>query len=197
MTDASPSPLPSPLPLTIRAAGRADVPLILSLIRELAEYEHLSNACVVSESLLADHLFGAHPAAEVVLGFLADQPAAYALFFTSFSTFLGRPGIYLEDLFVRTHLRGRGVGKTMLAHVAAIACQRGCGRLEWSVLDWNQPAIQFYARLGGRPLSQWRMYRLAGAELDALAAHRRAAHGTDARREAISGQERQTPSGGV
>jgi GNAT superfamily N-acetyltransferase len=155
--------------LEIRTATEDDVPLILSLIKELAEYERLSHEVVATEEALRDSLFGERQVAEVVLGYVGDAPAGLALFFHNFSTFLGKPGIYLEDLYVRPRYRGTGYGKTLLTHVARLARERGCGRLEWSVLDWNEPAIGFYTALGAVPLDGWTVYRVTGAALDDLA----------------------------
>ena len=155
--------------LEIRPATERDVPLILSLIRELAEYERLSHEIVATEEILRDSLFGERPAAEVLLGYVGDDPAGFALFFHSFSTFLGRPGIYLEDLYVRPEFRGAGVGRVFLRHLARLAKDRGCGRLEWWVLDWNKPAIGFYEALGAVPMGDWTVYRIAGEALDELA----------------------------
>ncbi|MCI0572936.1 MAG: GNAT family N-acetyltransferase [Myxococcaceae bacterium] len=157
----------------IRQARREDVPLILQLIRELAEYEKLSHEVVATEAQLHEHLFGARPAAEVLIGEVNGEPVGFALFFQSFSTFLARPGLYLEDLFVRPAFRGKGLGKELLAELAHLAVQRGCGRLEWSVLDWNAPAIAFYQRMGARPLDGWTVNRLTGEALRDVAAQRR------------------------
>ena len=156
--------------LEIRPATERDVPLILSLIRELAEYESLSHEIVASEEMLRDSLFGERPAAEVLLGYVGEDPAGFALFFHSFSTFLGRPGIYLEDLYVRPEFRGAGIGRALLVHLARLARARDCGRLEWSVLDWNEPAIGFYKTIGASPVSGWTVYRLTGEALEELAA---------------------------
>jgi GNAT superfamily N-acetyltransferase len=158
------------MPLTIRSATVADVPLILDLIRGLAEYERLPHEVVATEALLRETLFGPAPGAEVLLAELDGESAGFALFFHNFSTFLGRRGLYLEDLFVRPAARGRGVGRALLARLAAIARQRGCGRFEWSVLDWNEPAIGFYRSLGAVPMDDWTVYRVAGPALDRLAA---------------------------
>jgi len=152
---------------TIEGAGERDVPLILAFIRELAEYERLSDEVVATEEGLRAALFGTRPAAEVVIGRCRGEPVGFALFFHNFSTFVGRPGMYLEDLYVRPSQRGRGFGEALLAHVARLACERGCGRMEWAVLDWNEPAAAFYRKLGAVPMSDWTVYRLAG---DALAA---------------------------
>jgi GNAT superfamily N-acetyltransferase len=156
--------------LEIRAATEADVPLILSLIRELAEYERLSHEVVATEEALRDSLFGERPVAEVLIGHLGDEPAGFALFFHNFSTFLGKPGIYLEDLYVRPEFRGAGIGRALLIHLARLARARDCGRLEWSVLDWNEPAIGFYKSIGASPVSGWTVYRVTGEALDELAA---------------------------
>jgi GNAT superfamily N-acetyltransferase len=155
--------------LEIRPGTEVDVPLILSLIRELAEYERLSHEVVATEEMLRDSLFGERRVAEVLLGHLDGEPAGFALFFHSFSTFLGRPGIYLEDLYVKPEFRGEGVGRALLVHLARLARDRGCGRLEWSVLDWNEPAIGFYRRLGASPVSGWTVYRVTGEALEELA----------------------------
>jgi GNAT superfamily N-acetyltransferase len=156
-------------PLRIEPATRADVPLILGFIRELAEYERLLDRVVATEALLREQLFGERPAAEVVLARWQAEPAGFALFFHNFSTFVGRRGLYLEDLFVRPAYRGKGVGRALLAFLARTAQLRGCGRLEWSVLDWNEAAIGFYRSLGAEPMSDWTVYRLEGAPLAALA----------------------------
>ena len=157
--------------VTLRSATADDAGDILGLIRGLAEYEKLEHEMVASEADLRDTLFGDRPAAEVVLAFVPDDasPAGFALFFPSYSTFLGRPGIYLEDLFVRPDHRGRGVGRALLSHLAALAVERGCGRLEWSVLDWNEPALRFYRSLHAVPMDEWTVQRLTGAALEALA----------------------------
>ena len=158
--------------LTIRGAEERDVPLLLSLIRELAEYERLAGEVVATEEDLSRSLFGERPAAEVLVATLDGLPVGFALFFHNFSTFLGRRGLYLEDLYVRPAARGRGVGRALLVRLAAIAVERGCGRLEWAVLDWNDPAIGFYRRLGASPMSDWTVFRLAGPALAALAGGR-------------------------
>jgi GNAT superfamily N-acetyltransferase len=156
--------------LEIRAATEDDVPLILSLIKELAEYERLSHEVVATEEALRDSLFGERPVAEVLIGHLGDEPVGFALFFHNFSTFLGKPGIYLEDLYVRPEFRGAGIGRALLVHLARVARERGCGRLEWSVLDWNEPAIGFYKKIGASPVSGWTVYRVTGEALDDMAA---------------------------
>ncbi len=145
---------------SIRLATRADVPTILSLIRELAEYERAPNDVVATEAGLAEALFGEHPAAEVLLGEASGAPVAFALFFHNFSTWMGRRGLYLEDLFVRPEVRGKGYGRALLVRLAALAHERGCGRMEWAVLDWNESAIQFYRSLGAKPNDEWTIFRL-------------------------------------
>jgi GNAT superfamily N-acetyltransferase len=155
--------------LLIRPATENDVPLILSFIRQLAEYEHLLHECVATEENLRESLFGLKPSAEVLLAFSSKQPVGFAVFFHNFSTFLGRPGIYLEDLFVVPEMRGRGYGKALLVHLARLAKERKCGRLEWAVLDWNEPSIQFYKKLGAVPMSDWTVYRVTGEALNLLA----------------------------
>jgi len=154
----------------IRRAMEEDVPLILSLIRELAGYERLSHEVYATEDLLRFHLFGERRTAEAVIGHHGDEPVGFALFFLSFSTFLGRPGIYLEDLYVRPEFRGTGIGRAMLAHVAGQAKERDCGRLEWSVLNWNEPAIRLYRGIGAVSMDDWTVYRVTGEALDELAA---------------------------
>ena len=154
--------------LRIRGAESDDVQVIARLIRELAKFEKLEDQVVATDELLRAGLFGPRPYAEAVIAEEDAQPIGFALFFHTFSTFLARPGLYLEDLFVLAEHRGRGVGRALLAHLAHLAVERGCGRLEWSVLNWNQEAIRFYERLGARPNSEWTVYRLAGESLDAL-----------------------------
>jgi len=153
----------------LRAATRDDVPVIAELIRGLARFEKLEHEVVMTEALLDIGLFGDRPYAEVVLAEDDGRPVGFALFFHNFSTFLGRPGIYLEDLFVLPEHRGSGIGRMLLAHLARLAVERGCGRLEWAVLDWNRDAIQFYERLGAWPNSDWTVYRLTGEALTGLA----------------------------
>jgi GNAT superfamily N-acetyltransferase len=146
-----------------------DVPVILGMIRALAEYEQLTHEVVATEDDLRHSLFGPRPAGEVVLAYAGETPIGFALFFHNFSTFLGRHGLYLEDLFVVPDWRGKGVGKQLLAHVASIAESRNCGRLEWAVLDWNESAIAFYRRMGAHVLDEWRLCRLTSHELRAAA----------------------------
>lgn len=154
----------------IRSATPADVPLILGLIRELAEYERLLHQVTASEADLRNSLFGAKPAAECVIAEQDGRPAGFALFFHNFSTFLGKPGLYLEDLYVKPELRGKGIGRRLLSHLARLTLERGCGRFEWAVLDWNEPAIRFYERLGAQMLVDWRINRLTGTALEKIAA---------------------------
>jgi GNAT superfamily N-acetyltransferase len=153
--------------IRIVPAQVSDVPVILGMIKALAEYEQLTHEVTATEQDLRQSLFGPRPAAEVVLAFNGEMPVGFALFFHNFSTFLGRQGLYLEDLFVVPEWRGRGVGKQLLAHVASIAESRQCGRLEWTVLDWNESAIAFYRRMGAHVLDEWRICRLTGHELRA------------------------------
>lgn len=169
MPDASE---PVPGDFSIRSAVPADVPTILSLIRGLAEYERLLDDCVATEVLLDKWLFG-EKKAEVLIGEANGEPVAFALFFTSFSTFLAKPGIYLEDLFVVPHARGKGFGKRLLAHLARLVVERDFGRLEWACLDWNEPSITFYLSLGAKQMNEWTTYRLAGEKLEELAAYKK------------------------
>ncbi len=159
--------------LHIRAATEEDVPLILRFIRELAEYERLAHEVVATEESVHTTLFGERPYAEVLIAEAGTDPVGFALFFHNYSTFLARPGIYLEDLYVRPDLRGRGYGKKLLSRLAAIAKERQCGRLEWAVLNWNEPAIRFYRSLGAMPMDHWTVYRVTGESLDALARNAR------------------------
>jgi len=149
----------------IRPAHEGDVPLILALVRELADYERLLDTVFATEEKLRTTLFGTRPAAEVLIATVDDKPAGFALFFQNYSTFLAQPGLYLEDLFVRPDVRGCGIGRALLTRLAAIAIERNYGRMEWSVLDWNEPAIKFYESLGAKRLDDWRTFRLTGAEL--------------------------------
>jgi GNAT superfamily N-acetyltransferase len=153
----------------IRPAEPADVPVIADLIRGLARFEKLEDQVTLTEELLAAGLFGPHPYAESILAEVEGHAAGFALFFHNFSTFLARPGLYLEDLFVLPEHRGLGIGRALLTHLARMAVERGCGRLEWSVLDWNQEAISFYERLGARANSEWTTYRVTGEALHRLA----------------------------
>ena len=164
--------MPAAEGLTIEPAREPDVPLIHDLIRALADYERLSDIVTATEADLRETLFGAQPAAEAAVARVGGVPAGYALWFHTYSTFLGRRGLYLEDLFVRPEWRGRGIGRALLAHLAGIAVERGCGRMEWAVLDWNAPAIGFYEGLGARRLEDWRIFRITGAALEGLAAGR-------------------------
>ena len=151
----------------LRPAGRSDLPTILRFIRELARYEGMEDQVVADEPTL-DHWLFQQKKAEVLLAELDAVPVGFALFFHNFSTFLGRAGLYLEDLYVVPQARGKGLGKALLARLAAIAVERGCGRLEWWCLDWNRPSIDFYLSLGARPMEEWTVYRLDGATLEAL-----------------------------
>ncbi|MCU7496581.1 MAG: GNAT family N-acetyltransferase [Ignavibacteria bacterium] len=155
--------------ISIRKACKSDTPLILSFIRQLAEYEKMSGEVVATQELLEEVLFGEYPSAEVVLAYCGSAPAGFAIYFFNFSTFLGRPGLYLEDLFVSPELRGKGIGKALLVHLAGIAVNKKCGRFEWSVLDWNEPAIKFYRSLGARPMDEWTVFRIDGEGLKKLA----------------------------
>ena len=157
--------------LSIRAATADDVPLIRQLIAELADYERLADAMVATDDGLRAQLFGPDPAAEVLIGEVDGEPAGFALFFHNFSTFLGKRGLYLEDLFVRPAFRGHGLGRHLMASLARIAVQRDCGRFEWSVLDWNELAIGFYRSIGATGMDGWTVQRLEGEALHALAAH--------------------------
>lgn len=156
-------------PIEIRPATASDVPLVLSLIRGLAEYEKLSHACVATEAGLRDSLFGPRPYAEVLIASVGGSPAGFVLYFHNYSTFLAKPGLYLEDLFVLPDHRRRGVGRALLVRLARIARERGCGRVEWAVLDWNEPAINFYRRIGADVLPDWRICRVTVEGIDRLA----------------------------
>jgi GNAT superfamily N-acetyltransferase len=158
------------MPHTIRPATPSDVPLILALVRELAVYEHLEHEVVADEAALAATMFGPDAKAEAVIAELDGEPVGFALFFYNVSTFLGRRGLYLEDLFVRPSARGTGIGRALLAHLAGLAVERGCGRMNWAVLEWNEPAIKFYQSLGAERVDAWRIFRLDGEALRALAA---------------------------
>lgn len=154
---------------TIRPATEADVPLVLKFIRDLAEYERLLDVCFATEEFLRQTLFGARPYAEVVFACENGVEVGFALFFHNYSTFLAQPGIYLEDLFVEPSKRGRGYGKKLLQHLARLCVERKCGRLEWAVLNWNEPSIQFYKSLGAKAQDEWQVYRLTGETLTKLA----------------------------
>ena len=154
---------------SIRSATLADLPLIAQFIRDLAEYERLAHEVRFDEAVLGERLFGTRPYAEVLIGEVDGGPQGFALFFHNFSTFEGRPGIYLEDLFVRPEARGSGLGKALLKRLAALAVERDCARLEWWVLDWNEPAIQFYKKLGAKPMEEWTTFRVDGDALQELA----------------------------
>ena len=159
---------PADATIAIRPAMAADVPLILRLIRGLAEYERMLPQVTATDDRLRRTLFpsdGSAPSAHCVIGTLDGRPAGFALYFFNYSTFLAQPGLYLEDLYVEPEARGRGLGKALLLHLAALANERGCGRMEWCVLDWNQPAIEFYESLGARRLREWQVCRLAGEDL--------------------------------
>jgi GNAT superfamily N-acetyltransferase len=171
-------PLSSANPkLHLRFAAEEDTPLILGFIKELAAYEKLSHEVVADESALKKTLFNGRKVAEVILAEFAGEPVGFALFFHTYSTFLGKPGLYLEDLYVRPHLRGKGIGRELLACLARIAVERDCGRLEWWVLDWNDPAIKFYRGLGGEAMDEWTVFRVDGSALQELANANRSADG--------------------
>jgi GNAT superfamily N-acetyltransferase len=153
----------------IRPATERDVPIIRQMIEDLAVYEKLRDACVATDDQLRQTLFGPHPAAEVILAYEDGAPAGFALFFHNYSTFLAQRGLYLEDLFVKPAYRGHGVGRALLERLAAIAVERNCGRFEWSVLDWNEPAIGFYKKLGAVPMEEWTIFRVTGDALRRLA----------------------------
>lgn len=153
---------------SIRFASEKDVGLILQFIKDLAEYEHMADQVVATEDRLAEFLFH-QKKAEVIIGEYQQKPVCFALFFHNFSTFLGQPGIYLEDLFVKPDMRGKGFGKAILSYLAALAKERDCGRLEWSCLNWNEPSIQFYQRMGAVPMNDWTVFRVTGEALNKLA----------------------------
>lgn len=167
--------MPPPDAISIRPATPEDIPLILALIRELAEYERAPEQAVATPELIRRHLFGEGPGAggrgpiaECLIGAVDGRPEGFAVFFHNFSTWLGKPGLYLEDLFVRPASRGRGLGAALLRRVAAIGVERGCERMEWAVLDWNTPAIEFYRRLGARAMDEWTLFRVSGDALRTL-----------------------------
>jgi GNAT superfamily N-acetyltransferase len=153
----------------IKSAAESDVSIILSFIKKLASYERLSHEVVATEELLRETLFGEQRTAEVAIGYFETKPVGFVLFFHNYSTFLGKPGLYIEDLFVDEDYRMRGYGRALLLHVARLAKERDCGRLEWAVLDWNQPAIDFYTKLGALPMSEWTVFRITGKSLNELA----------------------------
>lgn len=155
--------------ISLRPAQREDTAQILAFVRELAEYEKLAHEAVATEAGMTEQLFGERPAAEVVIAEVDGHPAGFALFFHNFSTFLGQRGLYLEDLFVQPQYRGLGLGERLMVHLAKLAVERGCGRFEWSVLDWNEPAIRFYRRLGAVGLDEWTVQRVSGQALRDLA----------------------------
>ena len=162
------TPTPTTTP-TIRSASPADMPAIVGLIRELAAFENLEHLVVATPEILAPHLFGPRPAAECVVADSGGDVVAFALFFTNFSTFLGQPGLYLEDLYAQPAHRGTGLGRALLQHLGALAVERGCGRFEWSVLDWNENAIRFYESMGATVMPDWRICRIAGDTLQGFA----------------------------
>ena len=155
--------------IRIIPSTEADVPAILGMIRELAEYEHLSHTVTATEEHIRQTLFGERPGAEVLLAHWDGEPIGFALYFPNYSTFLAQPGIYLEDLFVKPHARGKGAGRALFVELARIAVERGCGRVEWAVLDWNEPSIRFYEKLGAVPLDEWTTFRLTSEPLRNLA----------------------------
>jgi GNAT superfamily N-acetyltransferase len=155
--------------IRILPARESDTPVILELIRGLAEYEKLSHAVKATEARLRETLFGEQPAAEVLLAYLGGECAGLALFFQNYSTFLAQPGIYLEDIYVKPHARGKGLGLALLIRIARIAEERGCGRVDWHVLDWNEPSIKFYKAIGAKPMDDWTLYRLTGDAIKELA----------------------------
>jgi GNAT superfamily N-acetyltransferase len=155
--------------LQIEPATEGDVPLILSLIKALAEYERLADEVVATEAMVRESFFGAAPHAQAVIARIDGEAVGFMIWFSTYSTFLSRPGIYLEDLFVLPVWRGKGIGKALLRHLARIAADRGCGRIEWSVLDWNETAIRFYRSIGARPMDEWTVYRMTGDAIDRLA----------------------------
>src|SRR6266403_6291072 len=167
----------------IRSAHLDDVPIILELIRDLATYERAPNEVVANEEQLVDVLFGERPAAEVLLAFERESPVGFAVYFYNFSTWLGRAGLYLEDLFVKPEKRGKGYGRALLVELAKVARDRGCGRMEWAVLDWNEPAIKFYQALGAKPMNEWTVFRLTRDEIAKLADAADTAATTDSNKE--------------
>src|SRR6478736_10185261 len=167
----------------IRPARVQDVPIILELIRDLATYERAPNEVTATDEQLVDVLFGERPVAEVLLAFEGQSPVGFAVYFYNFSTWLGRPGLYLEDLFVKPENRGKGYGRALLVELAKIARDRGCGRMEWAVLNWNEPAIEFYQALGAKPMDEWTVFRLTREEIARLAEAADTAATTDSNKE--------------
>lgn len=155
--------------IVIRKGTAKDVSIILELIKALADYEKAPHEVIADEKLLTQNLFGDKPYAETLIADYDGEPAGFALFFHNFSTWVGKPGIYLEDLFVKPHLRGKGIGKKLLVQIAKIAVERNCGRFEWSVLDWNEPSIQFYKNLGAKPMNEWTTFRMTEQQIKVLA----------------------------
>ena len=155
--------------LRIERASEDDVSLILTMIKALADYEHLAQAVVATEETVRDTLFGSNPSAEVLIARIGTEAVGFAVWFFSYSTFLARPGLYLEDLFVVPRWRGHGIGHALLVHLAQVAVAHECARMEWSVLDWNEPAIRFYRSIGARPMDEWTLFRLTGGALEDLA----------------------------
>ena len=155
--------------ITIRPAKTYDTKLLAAFIHSLSDYERLSAECTVTPEILQETLFGPHPAAEAIIAEYDGNPEGFALFFSTFSTFLGTPGLYLEDLFVNQEMRGKGIGKALLLHLVKIAHERGYGRVEWAVLDWNEPSIEFYKKLGAKPMNEWTVYRLNKETISSLA----------------------------
>ncbi|MEX0677509.1 MAG: GNAT family N-acetyltransferase [Pirellulales bacterium] len=160
----------APHPFRIEPATERDVPILLHMTRALAEYEKVLDKVTATEASLRDSLFGTRRFAEAAIGYAAAEPAGMAVFFHTYSTFPGRPGLYIEDIFVEPTWRGKGLGRALVAYVAGLAVERGCARLEWSVLDWNEPAIRFYRGLGAKPMDEWTVYRLTADALAGLAA---------------------------
>ncbi len=172
-----------PSDFNIRPARVEDVPIILELIRDLATYERAPDEVVATKEQLVDVLFGERPVAEVLLAFEAETAVGFAVYFYNFSTWLGRPGLYLEDLFVNPEKRGKGYGRALLVALAKIARDRGCGRMEWAVLDWNEPAIKFYRALGAQPMHEWTVFRLTSEEIAKLADAADTAAATDSNKK--------------
>ena len=170
LTSAAEMAAPSSVPFRLEAATERDVSLVLNFIKELAAYERLADDVVATEDNLRACLFGPDRIAYAVLAYVDGEPAGFAVYFFSFSTFLAKPGLYLEDLYVKPEWRGRGIGRALLGHLARIAVDRGCGRMEWSVLDWNELALGVYRAIGARPMTEWTVQRLSGSALTALAA---------------------------